>query len=235
MSINKELKKLETADYQNRKGDYPKGGIPDSIKLLDNNDGVQLEIDFKNTNEQETLSWYKSSKESKVVDKFKGTYTIELKAYQDGDYPDDWVKLVVKLIKKLPPVSKTLTPTPVKTKVDDKDETKSLTFSYTYVLSNASQSKEINLLDYKEALETIIKNYLGTKVLEIIIDKTSYTLILNSPLKVGEKRRLGRLISQNTDLNKYVKKISYNNNQDKSGQLFILKIHTKEDKNETAN
>ena len=79
-------------------------------------------------------------------------------------------------------------------------------------------------------LENIIKEYLGAKLIEIQIDKTSYTLILNVKLEVGDKRRLGRLISQNTDLKKYVRKISYNNSQDTSGQLFVLK---KVIKNET--
>lgn len=230
MNLIKELKKLETADFQNRKGEYPKGGIPDSIKLITNDDGVQLEFDFKNTNEDESKDWFNSSKEVNVVNKFKANYNIELSAHQDGDYPDDWVKLIVKLIKKSTPLNKTPIPTPVKTKVDDKENTQ---FSYTYVLSNATQIKEINLLDYKDALEDIAKTYLHDKLINITIDKTSYTLILKSNFEVGEKRRLGRLISQNTDLKKYVKKISYNNSQDKSGQLFILKTKSK-DENETA-
>ena len=230
MSQFKELKKLETADYQNRKGKYPSSNVPDSIKFSDETDGASLEIDFKNTSEQEAIDWFKTSKEVNIVNKFKANYDIKLTAQQDGDYPDDWVKLIVKLIKKSTPLNKTPIPTPVKTKVDDKENTQ---FSYTYVLSNATQIKEINLLDYKDALEDIAKTYLHDKLINITIDKTSYTLILKSNFEVGEKRRLGRLIPQNTDLKKYVKKISYNNSQDKSGQLFILKTKSK-DENETA-
>ena len=230
MSINKELKKLETADYQNKEGAYPSSNVPDSIKFSDETDGASLEIDFKNTSEQEAIDWFKTSKEVNIVNKFKANYDIKITAHQDGDYPDDWVKLIVKLIKKSTPLNKTPIPTPVKTKVDDKENTQ---FSYTYVLSNATQIKEINLLDYKDALEDIAKTYLHDKLINITIDKTSYTLILKSNFEVGEKRRLGRLISQNTDLKKYVKKISYNNSQDKSGQLFILKTKSK-DENETA-
>ena len=230
MSINKELKKLETADYQNRKGKYPSSNVPDSIKFFDEKDGSSLEIDFKNTSEQEAIDWFNSSKEVNIVNKFKVNYNIEITAHQDGDYPDDWVKLTVKLIKKSAPTSKTVIPTIEKTKVDDKESSQ---FSYTYVLSNATQIKEINLLDYKDALEEIVKTYLHDKLINITIDKTSYTLILKSNFEVGEKRRLGRLISQNTDLKQYVKKISYNNSQDKSGQLFILKTKSK-DENETA-
>ena len=201
-----------------------------SIKFSDETDGASLEIDFKNTSEQEAIDWFKTSKEVNIVNKFKANYDIKITAHQDGDYPDDWVKLIVKLIKKSTPLNKTPIPTPVKTKVDDKENTQ---FSYTYVLSNATQIKEINLLDYKDALEDIAKTYLHDKLINITIDKTSYTLILKSNFEVGEKRRLGRLISQNTDLKKYVKKISYNNSQDKSGQLFILKTKSK-DENETA-
>ena len=81
----KELKKLETADYQNRKGEYPKGGIPDSIKFVSNDDGAQLEFDFKNTNEDESKDWFNASKEVNVVNKFKANYDIKITAYQDGD------------------------------------------------------------------------------------------------------------------------------------------------------
>jgi hypothetical protein len=231
MSINKELKKLETSDYQNRKGAYPSSNVPDSIKFYDKEDGASLEIDFKNTSEQEAIDWFNSSKEVNIVNKFKANYNIEITAHQDGDYPDDWVKLTVKLIKKSTLTSKTPIPTLEKTKVDDKESSQ---FSYTYVLSNATQIKEINLLEYKDALEEIVKTYLQDKLINITIDKSSYTMILNVKLEVGDKRRLGRLISQNTDLKKYVKKISYNNSQDKSGQLFILKTKSK-DENETIN
>ena len=232
MSINKELKKLETSDYQNRKGAYPSSNVPDSIKFFDEEYGASLEIDFKNTSEQEAIDWFNSSKEANIVNKFKANYNVEITAHQDGDYPDDWVKLIVKLIKKSAPTSKTVIQTLEKTKVDDNE---TMQFSYTYVLSNPTQIKEINLLDYKEPLENIIKEYLQVKLVEVKIEKSSYTMILNVKLEVGDKRRLGRLISQNTDLKKYVRKISYNNSQDKSGQLFVLKKANKEVKNETAN
>ena len=232
MSQFKELKKLETSDYQNRKGKYPSSNVPDSIKFSDETDGASLEIDFKNTSEQEAIDWFNSSKEANIVNKFKANYNVEITAHQDGDYPDDWVKLIVKLIKKSSPTSKTVIQTLEKTKVDDNE---TMQFSYTYVLSNPTQIKEINLLDYKEPLENIIKEYLQVKLVEVKIEKSSYTMILNVKLEVGDKRRLGRLISQNTDLKKYVRKISYNNSQDKSGQLFVLKKANKEVKNETAN
>lgn len=232
MSQFKELKKLETTDYQNRKGSYPSSNVPDSIKFFQEIDGASLEIDFKNTSEQEAIDWFKTSKEANIVNKFKVNYDIEITAHQDGDYPDDWVKLTVKLIKKSASPSKTVIPLVVKTKVDDNE---TMQFSYTYVLSNPTQIKEINLLEYKEPLENIIKEYLQVKLVEVKIEKSSYTMILNVKLEVGDKRRLGRLISQNTDLKKYVRKISYNNSQDKSGQLFVLKKANKEVKNETTN
>lgn len=232
MSQFKELKKLETTDYQNRKGKYPRSNVPDSIKCFENDNGVSLEFDFKNTSEQDVVAWYETSKEALIVNKFKSNYDIEIKAYQDGDYNDDWIKLIVNLIKKSTSSSKEVKPTVEKTKVDDKENTQ---FSYTYILSNATQMKEINLIEYKDALQTIIKDYLKDKLLDITIEKTSYTMKLNVKLEVGDKRRLGRLISQNTDLKKYVRKISYNNSQDTSGQLFVLKKSDKEVKNEASN
>lgn len=232
MSQFKELKKLETTDYQNRKGSYPSSNVPDSIKFFQEIDGASLEIDFKNTSEQEAIDWFKTSKEVNIANKFKVNYDIEITAHQDGDYPDDWVKLTVKLIKKSASPIKTVIPSVEKTKVDDNE---TMQFSYTYVLSNPTQIEEINLLEYKEPLENIIKEYFQVKLVEVKIEKSSYTMILNVKLEVGDKRRLGRLISQNTDLKKYVRKISYNNSQDKSGQLFVLKKANKEVKNETTN
>ena len=69
MSQFKELKKLETADYQNRKGKYSSSNVPDSIKFSDETDGASLEIDFKNTSEQEAIDWFETSKEANIVNK----------------------------------------------------------------------------------------------------------------------------------------------------------------------
>jgi len=107
MSINKELKKLETTDYQNKKGEYPSSNVPDSIKFFDEKDGASIEFDFKNTSEQEAIDWFKTSKEVNIVNKFKANYNIEITAHQDGDYADDWVNLTVKPIKKSASSSKT--------------------------------------------------------------------------------------------------------------------------------
>ena len=34
MGLLEDLKQLETEDYQNRNGSYPKSGIPDSIRVI---------------------------------------------------------------------------------------------------------------------------------------------------------------------------------------------------------
>src|SRR5574344_3075003 len=214
MSLFKELKKLETSDFQDRKDEYPVSNIPDSIKYQELNNGVCVGFEFKNTTEQEAIAWFSNSKESLIFNKFKTNYNLEVQVKQDGDYPNDWIVLKVKLIKKSTVVNR-------KTKQEsekiDLDDTKTDIFVYTYSLSNPIQIKEINLLDYKDSLQTVIKSYLDNKLIELHIDKSSYTLTLNKRFEVGEKRRLGRLISDNTELKKYVKKISYNNSQDKSG------------------
>lgn len=228
----KELKQLETDDYQNKKGNPPKSNVPVSIEFCKNKDGVQLDFDFKNTSELEVKDWFKSSKEALIVNKFKSEFNIKVDAYQDGDYPNDWVKLVVKLIEKLPPVAKVTTPVVETTKLDDKKNLTNETFSYTYVLSCATQTKEINLVDYKTSLEKIIKEYLGSRLISLVIDKNSYTLTLNNNYETGDKRRLGRLISQNSGLKQYVRKISYNNAKDVSGQLFVIKKNKKNENGE---
>lgn len=225
MSLFKELKKLETSDYQNRKDKYPASNIPDTIKFQDLNNGISVEFEFKNTSEQEALDWFNISKESLIFNKYKTNYNLEIQARQDGDYPDDWVILTLNLIKKSVVENKKVKQEIQKTNVDDNKNT---IFLYTYILSNPTQIKEINLLDYKDSLETVIKSYLDNKLIDLQIDKSSYILNLNTKLEVGAKRRLGRLISQNTELKKYVRKISYNNSQDKSGQLFVLKETKKE-------
>lgn len=220
MSLFKELKKLETTDFQDRKDGYPVSNIPDSIRYKELDNGVCVEFVFKNTTDEEANAWFNNSKESLIFNKFKTNYNLEIQIIQDGNYPDDWIILGAMLIKK-----STVTSGKVKqeTKKVDLDDTKKNEFVYTYSLSNPIQIKEINLLDYKDSLQTVIKSYLDTKLIELHIDKSSYTLTLNKRFEVGEKRRLGRLISDNTELKKYVKKISYNNSQDKSGQLFVLK------------
>ncbi|MCT7405240.1 hypothetical protein [Aliarcobacter cryaerophilus] len=225
MSLFKELKKLETSDYQNRKDKYPASNIPDTIKFQELNNGISVEFEFKNTSEQEALDWFNISKESLIFNKYKTNYNLEIQARQDGDYPDDWVILTVNLIKKSVVENKKVKQEIEKTNVDDNKNT---IFLYTYILSNPTQIKEINLLDYKDSLETVIKSYLDNKLIDLQIDKSSYILNLNTKLEVGAKRRLGRLISQNTELKKHVRKISYNNSQDKSGQLFVLKETKKE-------
>jgi len=89
MGIYEELKGLETDDFQNRSGAYPKSGIPDSIIVFKKNDKLAVRIDFKNTSEYKARNWYNKNVEihsSKILN-----MTIE----QTGDYWDDWVTLEV--------------------------------------------------------------------------------------------------------------------------------------------
>ena len=228
MAISKELKNLVTKDYQNRNGEYPKSNIPDSITVSEVGENIDINIDFKNTDEKSINSWYNSSKEKIVIDKYKNRYEISTVVTQDGEYKDDWVQLQINLIKKSAKSKKASIVTIATSKPDDKE------FTYTYVLSSPSQIEAINLLEYKDKLQTIIKDYFKDKLVSVLVDKMSYTLNLTSTFTVGEKRRLGRLISQNTDLKKYVKKIAYNNAQDSSGQLFVMKKESRKVQDESA-
>ena len=223
----KELLNLANKDYQKRDGNYPKALIPDSIGVELDKDGAIITFDFKNTSDSEALEWYKKSKEYKIINKFKKEYEITVSTAQDGDFKDDWQKLTVLLTKKgikrvtLQENDTKLPPKALKTvqlaKSDD------INYSYTYILSTLEQRKAIDLLKYKSKLEKIIKDFFGERLLALTVDKESYTLTLKDEYKVSDKRRVGRLISEGSDLKQYVHKILYNGNQDTSGQLFKLK------------
>lgn len=95
-------------------------------------------------------------------------------------------------------------------------------FIYCYTLCTDEQKKNINLVSYKVKLNKIFKEFFKDRLADVVVKKNGYTLKLKDPYTVGEKRKLGRVISENTDLKKYVYRITYNNNVDKSGQLFKI-------------
>ncbi len=84
--LKEKLFGLETDDYQNRRGQYPTGGVPDTIDVSEHDNKVFVEFSFKNTSEISAERWVRSYLKNKVgVDPFK------INAYQDGDYQNDWV------------------------------------------------------------------------------------------------------------------------------------------------
>ncbi len=93
---------------------------------------------------------------------------------------------------------------------------------YTYILTTKEQRKAIDLIKHKSKLEKIIKGFFGERLLSLTFTKESYTLNIKDEYTIGDKRRLGRLISEGSDLKKFVKKVIYNGNKDTSGQLFRL-------------
>ena len=100
--------------------------------------------------------------------------------------------------------------------------TDAIGIEYTYVLTTIEQKQAIKLTKHKSKLEKIIKSYFAERLLKIKFTDDSYTLTLKDEFLIGEKRRLGRLISEGSDLHKHVKKVIYNGTQDTSGQLFRL-------------
>jgi hypothetical protein len=221
--IPKELKNLINDDYQKRGGNYPKPNIPDTISVSIVKNQIEILFDFKNTSENITKQWLDSSSELIIINKFSTKYDIEIITSHDGDFPDDWVNLTINLIKKSPTTkekskSKEQTNKPVNNK-----------FIYTYMLSNSKQKDSIDLTKYTSQIQTICKEYFKKKLLSIDVNKDGYTLKLNEEFTIGEKRRLGKLFAIGTDLKEHVKKVTYNNGQDKSGQLFIIKKEDKSD------
>ena len=80
-TLEDKLKALQTDDYQNRKGNYPKDGVADTIQYWDNS----LSFEFKNTDERGAERWVKNFLSGKNLSPKK------IKAEQTGDYRDDWV------------------------------------------------------------------------------------------------------------------------------------------------
>ena len=213
----KELLKLANDDYQKRGKNYPKSNIPDSVAVLIGKGTTTIEFDFKNTSDSDTLSWYEKSTECKAINKYSKDYEITVTTSQDGDYEDDWLKLTVSLTKKTPQKQSSTTKKPQTPQSDD------ICHTYCYILSTKEQRKAIDLTKHKSKLEAIIKGFFGERLISVVFDKESYTLNLKDEYEVADKRRLGRIISDKSDLKQYVRKVLYNNNQDSSGQLFRLK------------
>lgn len=82
-SFTDELKSLETDDYQNRGGDYPESGEPDTIDVYKN----FVTFSFKNTSEEVARNWV-----TRFLTK-KGFNLDRVDASQTGDYKDDWVEV----------------------------------------------------------------------------------------------------------------------------------------------
>lgn len=78
------LKSLETDDYQNRGGRYPKDGVPDTIMYWENS----LSFEFKNTDQRAGERWVKNFLSNKKLSPKKIT------SDQTGDYQDDWITVV---------------------------------------------------------------------------------------------------------------------------------------------
>ena len=89
MGLLEDLKQLETVDYQNRNGSYPKSGIPDSIRVNKRGGNIIVSIEFKNTSGDQAKKWFKRNLEISQ-DKI-----LNINTEQTGDYWDDWVTLEV--------------------------------------------------------------------------------------------------------------------------------------------
>ena len=85
-NLKEKLFSLATNDYQNRRGQYPTGGVPDTIDVFERNGKVFIEFSFKNTSEISADRWVRNYLKNKI-----GVDPINIDTYQDGDYQNDWV------------------------------------------------------------------------------------------------------------------------------------------------
>lgn len=125
-------------------------------------------------------------------------------------------------------VSLTTKNIPEQANIPDKPQTLNSddkSYTYTYILTTLKQREKINLEKHKPKLEKIIKEFFGSNLVSVTIHKDRYTLKLKNEFDIGAKRKLGRLISENSGLKQYVNTVIYNGNKDTSGQLFRLKKH----------
>lgn len=90
-ALEQRLKKLNNDDFQNRKGNYPRSDIPDSIRYSHQ----EIVFTFKNTDESTCENFVKRFMKTKEAElKIPKKYKPEIKTYQDGDYQDDWVQAI---------------------------------------------------------------------------------------------------------------------------------------------
>ena len=85
-NLKEKLFSLATNDYQNRRGQYPTGGVPDTINVFERNSKVFIAFSFKNTSEISADRWVRNYLKNKI-----GVDPINIDTYQDGDYQNDWI------------------------------------------------------------------------------------------------------------------------------------------------
>ena len=85
-NLKEKLFSLATNDYQNRRGQYPTGGVPDTIDVFERNSKVFIAFSFKNTSEISADRWVRNYLKNKI-----GVDPINIDTYQDGDYQNDWI------------------------------------------------------------------------------------------------------------------------------------------------
>ena len=77
---------LETEDYQNRDGRYPRSDVPDGIRAYrGKDDETTIEFQFKNTTESTGKAWVTNYLAG------KGLNVLRVGSNQSGDYQDDWI------------------------------------------------------------------------------------------------------------------------------------------------
>jgi hypothetical protein len=83
------LKALETNDFQNRNGNYPRSGVPDTIDVSD----YDISFSFKNTSQRDAERWVRDYLSQKGFSVFSNA----VGSHQSGDYDDDWVDVTVNI------------------------------------------------------------------------------------------------------------------------------------------
>jgi len=89
--LSEELHGYINEDYQNRGGNAPKHNKPVDISQWADN---ELAFSFKNTSEVDGIKAVKRTKEYAALSQ---KYKINLRSFQDGDYHDDWIVVILSI------------------------------------------------------------------------------------------------------------------------------------------
>lgn len=140
----------------------------------------------------------------------------------------NYKRRIVMAISRTTTKEKNISATAKKPKVEKADDT---VYTYCYILSTLKQREALDLTKHKAKMEKTINGFFEEMLVSVEIFKDRYILKLKEKYEIADKRRLGRLLSEQCGLKQYSRKILYNNNKDTSGQLFrICKEKDKLDK-----
>ena len=165
-NLKEKLFNLATEDYQNRRGQYPTGGVPDTINVFEYDNKIFVEFSFKNTSEFFADRWVCNYLKNKF-----DVYPFKINTYQNGIYQNDWVVTQVQYLIEEEKVSE-----PVKIEepnVDKKVKNESKEKKEKEIIYGVKVSKGVNQTLIWKVLKKVYENKdeEGTKIAKELKEK----------------------------------------------------------------